>query len=193
MPTRETLAIDVDQVITSEQVVKTMKRVALTRGAPRTNRVDNGPAFVSKTMDAMDCKYATVSGHLPPISHLFTPSVTVGFCPSSRILMDLKLLPVSVKQAARFRREHHRHYAPPTGHKLNVGAADGDEFVGVAIVGRPVARRRSDGFRLEVVRLCAVGTKVTRSILYGAVARAVFPIGYLRICTYTLKFDPARL
>lgn len=49
--TREALAIDVGQGIKGEQVVEAMKRVALTRGAPRTIRVDNGPEFVSKALD----------------------------------------------------------------------------------------------------------------------------------------------
>jgi len=39
--TREALAIDVDQGIKGEQVVAAMRRIALSRGAPRTIRVDN--------------------------------------------------------------------------------------------------------------------------------------------------------
>ncbi len=49
--TREALAIDVDQGIKGEQVVEAMGRIALTRGVPRTIRVDNGPEFVSKALD----------------------------------------------------------------------------------------------------------------------------------------------
>ncbi len=44
--TREALAIDVDRGIKGEQVVAAMARIALTRGAPRTIRVDNGPEFI---------------------------------------------------------------------------------------------------------------------------------------------------
>ena len=43
--TREALAIEVDQGIKGEQVVAAMARIALTRGAPKTIRVDNGPEF----------------------------------------------------------------------------------------------------------------------------------------------------
>ena len=46
--TREALAIEVDQGIKGEQVVDVMTRLAFTRGAPRTIRVDDGPEFVSK-------------------------------------------------------------------------------------------------------------------------------------------------
>jgi len=49
--TREALAIDVDQGIKGEQVVEAMTRITLSRGAPRTIRVDNGPEFISKALD----------------------------------------------------------------------------------------------------------------------------------------------
>jgi putative transposase len=49
--TREALAIDVDQGIKGEQVVQAMTRIASTRGAPKTIRVDNGPEFISKALD----------------------------------------------------------------------------------------------------------------------------------------------
>ena len=49
--TREALAIEVDQGIRGEQVVEVMRRLAASRGAPTTIRVDNGPEFVSKTLD----------------------------------------------------------------------------------------------------------------------------------------------
>lgn len=49
--TREALAIDVDPGIKGEQVVATMTRITSVRGAPKTIRVDNGPEFISKTLD----------------------------------------------------------------------------------------------------------------------------------------------
>ena len=49
--TREALAIEIDQGIKGEQVVAAVTRLAVTRGAPRTIRVDNGPEFVSKVLD----------------------------------------------------------------------------------------------------------------------------------------------
>jgi len=49
--TREALAIEVDQGIKGNQVVDAMTRIASTRGAPHTIRVDNGPEFISKALD----------------------------------------------------------------------------------------------------------------------------------------------
>jgi putative transposase len=49
--TRESLAIEIGQGITGEQVVKVMNRIIAVRGAPLTIRVDNGPEFVSRALD----------------------------------------------------------------------------------------------------------------------------------------------
>lgn len=49
--TGEALAIDVDQGIKGEQVVAAMKRIASSRGAPQSIRVDSGPEFISKALD----------------------------------------------------------------------------------------------------------------------------------------------
>ena len=62
---------------------------------------------------------------------------------------------------------------------------DVDEIVGVAIVGRPVSRRRDDGLTLEVTRLCTDGTSNACSFLYGAAWRAARALGFKRIGTYT--------
>ena len=48
---RESLAIEVGQSITGEQVVAVMNRLSAARGAPRRIRVDNGPEFVSRALD----------------------------------------------------------------------------------------------------------------------------------------------
>ena len=45
------MAIEVAQGIKGEQVVDAVTRVAATRGAPHTIRVDNGPEFISKALD----------------------------------------------------------------------------------------------------------------------------------------------
>lgn len=101
--------------------------------------------------------------------------------------MKLQLAPISFEDAAEFVRRHHRHHTPPVGHKFSVAAMQGEELVGVVIVGRPVARRRDDGKTLEVTRLCTIGSKNACSLLYGAAARAAFAMGYSRIGTYILK------
>jgi putative transposase len=49
--TRESLAIEVDQGIAGDQVVRVINRIVANRGAPRSIRVDNGPEFVSRALD----------------------------------------------------------------------------------------------------------------------------------------------
>jgi len=97
---------------------------------------------------------------------------------------------IDLDEANAFVREHHRHHKPVVGHLFSIGAVMGDKIVGVAIVGRPVARRRDDGITAEVTRLCTDGTKNACSFLYGACARAAFALGFKRIGTYILATEP---
>jgi hypothetical protein len=98
----------------------------------------------------------------------------------------LALAPLDLDEANAFVAEHHRHHRPVVGHKFSLGAALAERIVGVAIVGRPVARLRDDGATLEITRLCTDGTPNACSFLYGAAARAAFALGYRRIGTYIL-------
>ncbi len=100
---------------------------------------------------------------------------------------NLDLVPVTFKTARKFVVQHHRHHKAPQGHKFSVGVAQGEELVGVAIAGRPVARHYDDGVTIEVTRTCTVGTKNANSMLYGAIRRAAYALGYKRIITYTQK------
>lgn len=93
-------------------------------------------------------------------------------------------------EANAFVREHHRHHKPVIGHLFSIGAALDGKIVGVAIVGRPVARGRDDGVTAEVTRLATDGTRNACSFLYGAAARAVFALGFKRIGTYILASEP---
>jgi transposase InsO family protein len=43
---RESLAIEVGQRLTGDDVVRVLEQVSTTRGKPQTIRVDNGPEFV---------------------------------------------------------------------------------------------------------------------------------------------------
>lgn len=102
-------------------------------------------------------------------------------------MSDMRVVPVSFKVACRFIPEHHRHHKKaPVGHKFSVGLAVGDELVGVAMVGRPVARHFDDGLTLEVNRTCLAGEVPNgNSMLYGAAWRAAKALGYTRLVTYT--------
>lgn len=96
---------------------------------------------------------------------------------------------IALADANEFVARHHRHHKPVVGHLFSLGAVLGDELVGVAIVGRPVARMRDDGLTAEVTRLCTDGTKNVCSFLYGAAARAAFALGFQRIGTYILASE----
>jgi hypothetical protein len=100
----------------------------------------------------------------------------------------LSLRPIAFKDACEFIATLHRHHRPPQGHKFSIGAqAPSGELVGVACVGRPVARMADDGYTAEVTRLCTDGTPNACSLLYGAAARAAKAMGYRRIITYILE------
>lgn len=67
---------------------------------------------------------------------------------------------------------------------------DGVGIVGVAMVGRPVARGNQDGWMLEVIRCCTEGTPYAASKLYAACWRAARALGYRRLITYVLLKEP---
>jgi hypothetical protein len=99
------------------------------------------------------------------------------------------IVPVSFAEANAFVKQYHRHHDATVGAKFCVGVAD-DEYaaiVGVAIVGRPVARHLDDGWTLEVNRSCTDETKNANSMLYGAAWRATKALGYRRLITYTQR------
>ena len=89
----------------------------------------------------------------------------------------MSIVSLELGEANAFVAQHHRHHRPVVGHKFSIGAVMGEKIVGVAIIGRPVARGRDDGETLEVTRLCTDGTRNACSFLYGAAAKAV-ELGY---------------
>ena len=88
--------------------------------------------------------------------------------------------------------EHHRHHPAPTGWKYGVAIYNGPVMVGVAIVGRPVARalQAAQPNTLEVTRVCTFGVSQLRqnasSKLYSTCAVQARAMGYRRLVTYTL-------
>jgi hypothetical protein len=104
--------------------------------------------------------------------------------------MKFTLERIGLDEANAFVRAHHRHHRPVVGHLFSLGAALNGQIVGIAIVGRPVARLRDDGMTAEVTRLCTDGTRNACSFLYGASARAAFALGFKRIGTYILASEP---
>lgn len=101
--------------------------------------------------------------------------------------MSLNLVPISEATLKDGITRWHRHNGTTfVGTILRVGAADDDgTLVAVGCAGRPVARHYDDGGTLEVWRVASDGTRNATSLLYGALARAAFALGYWRIVTYT--------
>lgn len=98
----------------------------------------------------------------------------------------LVIVPCTIQKAKAFVKEHHRHHQPPQVGLFAIGCAVEARMVGVAIVGRPVARTLNNDFTAEVTRLCTTGERNACSMLYGAAWRAARALGYRRLVTYTL-------
>ena len=108
--------------------------------------------------------------------------------------MSLLAVPCTLREARAFVSAYHRHHRAPQGGLWCVSAAveelDALKIVGVAIVGRPVARCSADGWTAEVIRVATDGTPNACSFLYGACWRAARALGYKRLITYTLASEP---
>ena len=100
--------------------------------------------------------------------------------------MSLQIKPCSLVEANAFILKNHRHHDKVSGHKFNISVWDGDKVVGVACVGRPLARMLDDNRTLEVTRLCTDGTYNACSILYARCAKIAKDMGYEKIITYIL-------
>lgn len=98
----------------------------------------------------------------------------------------LHLTPITLREANAFVQLHHRHHKPVRGCIITLAVSDDAGVRGVAIVGRPVARRLQDSWTAEVNRVATDGARNACSMLYGAAWRAVKALGYKRLVTYTL-------
>jgi len=101
-------------------------------------------------------------------------------------MATMRVTPINLDEANAFVAIHHRHHRPVPGAKFSIAVSEGTKVLGVAIVGRPVARMSDNGLTLEVNRCCTDGTKNACSMLYGAAWRAAKALGYQRLITYTL-------
>lgn len=103
--------------------------------------------------------------------------------------MPLFIRPIHLKEAKEFVKKHHRHNIPPVGGKFAIACYDGSNLCGVAICGRPTARRSDNGRTLEIYRNCTDGTRNACSKLYGVCCRIAKAMGYERVVTYTLESE----
>lgn len=106
--------------------------------------------------------------------------------------MQLRIVPLKLREANALVAALHRHHQPVRGHRFSIGVVDMDGVVhGACIVGRPVARHAGhERAVLEVTRLVTDGTPNACSMLYSAAARAGACLGYSRIQTYILESEP---
>ena len=98
-------------------------------------------------------------------------------------------VPMTISEAKEFVTNFHRHNKAPQSGLFAVGASDGKELIGVAIVGRPVARMLDDGKTAEVIRCCVVDNspKGACSFLYAKCWQAAKALGWQKLITYTLQ------
>ena len=98
------------------------------------------------------------------------------------------LVPVTLREAKRFVNGEHRHNEAPVGWAFGVGIKKDGELVGVAMAGRPSARKlqAADPYLIEITRITTLGHKNACTMLYGAVCRAAKALGYRTAITYTL-------
>ena len=109
-------------------------------------------------------------------------------------MAQYKIIPIKLKDANIFVAQNHRHNKPidHRSHRFSLGLLNGEELIGVAIAGLPIARKQDDGKTLEIMRVCVKeGHPNANSMLYGRVRRIAGLMGYERIITYTLQSESA--
>jgi hypothetical protein len=98
----------------------------------------------------------------------------------------LHIVPVTLRIARAYVMAIHRHLGAPAGGKLAIAVADPRGHVrGVAILGRPIARKLDTGTTVEVTRVATDGCPNACSALYGAARRVARELGYQQVLTYT--------
>jgi len=102
----------------------------------------------------------------------------------------VNLKPINISEANEFVASFHRHNNPVVGARFCIGVQHEGMLVGVAIVGRPVARMADNGFTAEITRLCVSGApKNACSMLYRSCWRAWVAMGGLKLITYTMQAE----
>lgn len=105
----------------------------------------------------------------------------------------MKIVPLTLRAANDFVEQHHRHSARTSndGGKFAIGLEADGALIGVAIVGRPVARLLQAPGTAEVLRLCVAPSAPRNacSRLYGRCKRIWQSMGGDRVVTYTLATE----
>lgn len=95
-------------------------------------------------------------------------------------------IPLTRDEANAYIVEHHRHHPRVQGHRFIVGAQLDGVLVGIAVAGRPRARRIGQYHHLEVSRLCSAGEKNVCSFLYARCSRVARELGFESVFTAIL-------
>jgi hypothetical protein len=103
--------------------------------------------------------------------------------------VSFSLRPTTLKEANAVVLAWHRHSRPVVGCRFCLAVEADGAVVGVAIVGRPVARALQNHTTTEILRNCTDGTFNACSMLYGAAWRAWRAMGGRRMYTYTLESE----
>lgn len=119
------------------------------------------------------------------------------YADDGQLLIDygLELGAIELTAAKAFIREHHRHNPPPVSWRWGHAIYNGETLVGVAMVGRPVARMLDANTIVEVNRLCVDPGLAPDlvwnacSMLYSAARKEAKRRGFARIITYTLETE----
>lgn len=101
------------------------------------------------------------------------------------------VVPLTLKEANTFVATYHRHNRAVVGCRFCIGLLHDGEIVGVAVVGRPVARLLDNALTSEITRLCVNDSapKNSCSKLYRACCRAWQAMGGKKVITYTLQSE----
>lgn len=104
-------------------------------------------------------------------------------------MSELRIVPMSIRAAKVFVREHHRHAPSVTGAKVAVGLECDGVLVGVGLLGVPKARMLAqDRFCAEAVRVCVSGDAPKGSVskINSRLKRIWQLCGGVTFKTYTL-------
>ena len=104
-------------------------------------------------------------------------------------MAKLIIIPIFQDEAFAFITQNHRHHKKPVGSIFQIAVSDGENVLGVTVIGRPTARHLQDGFTVEVTRLCTKGGKNVCSMLYSGCWRAAKELGYRKLITYILDTE----
>lgn len=106
--------------------------------------------------------------------------------------MPLVARPMTRSEANAYIVAHHRHHGRVTGHRYIIGAERDGLLVGVAVAGRPRARRIDQYRHLEISRLCTAGSENVCSFLYAKAARIARELGFASVFTAILESETGK-